>query len=197
MVTLLIPGAIGTTPWFIGLMWVYQPFRDLIARNHTETALCLLLVMLLVGIVIEDLGIHIESWFDQFAERSSNGEHMRNWYDYLRTAYVADPVGRRYIRTVVLRLKFEFGVSLATTLAAVGILWLIWLGVSCRLLLPFLAISVVFAGFELFEAYTTHKLLAATRKEMLKEIKIVSDKKLANDKQTTRAPGAIEDTTPA
>lgn len=178
-------------------MWVYQPFRDLIARNHTETALCLLLVMLLVGIVIEDLGIHIESWFDQFAERSSNGEHMRNWYDYLRTAYVADPVGRRYIRTVVLRLKFEFGVSLATTLAAVGILWLIWLGVSCRLLLPFLAISVVFAGFELFEAYTTHKLLAATRKEMLKEIKIVSDKKLANDKQTTRAPGAIEDTTPA
>jgi hypothetical protein len=123
LVTLLIPGAIAISTWFVGLLWHFHDLQTLVHNNHAEADLVLVLAMTFVGLVLEDLGARVESWMDSRREDRS-GEQFDNWYAYLRTAFKADPIGRRYLRTLVLRLKFELGTAFAMLIAGCGLLWL-------------------------------------------------------------------------
>lgn len=172
-VTLLIPGSLAISSWFFGLLWHFESLKSLVSRNHTETIFILLLSMLLFGLMIEDQGSRWETWLDKTANRRSNGKHEREWFEYLRTAFIADPIGRRYIRSIVLRLKFEFGVCIGLLYAAAGLLWNAWLGVSYHYLITVFILCIALSGLQLVEALSTHSLLARTRSEMLKPIRIV------------------------
>lgn len=174
LVTILIPGGLALSSWIIAVLWKFPAVKDLIVRNHTETAWIFVLLMTAIGIVIEDWGARIESAWDRTADRHTDGEHTRIWYEYLRCAFVADPIGRRYTRSVVLRLKFELGTACGCMIAALGLVWLVILGLNCGIGLVLIVLSAVFAGLEIMEAKDTHALLAMTRKELLKEIRIVA-----------------------
>jgi hypothetical protein len=104
----------------------------------------------------------IESWLDNAADRRTGSNHTKEWYAYLRTAFVCEPIGRRYIRTLVTRLKFELGTSIAALIAAVGItvLWIDGYS-SCRLSLILIFLTLLVAGYLGFaEAPASHRLLA-------------------------------------
>jgi hypothetical protein len=173
LATLLVPGSIGISTWLIGLLWTFPSLKGLVSANHTESSLVVVLGVTFAGLVFEDFGSRIEEWLDHRADNATNGEHIRNWFRYLRTSFVADPIGRRYIRTLVLRLKFELGIAFSMLSAMLGIVWLVWLGLACRTAIPFLLLAVGFCTWELVEAAATHKLLACTRAELLKEIRVV------------------------
>jgi hypothetical protein len=126
------------------------------------------------GLVIEDWGARIESAFDESAESDSKGEHFRNWYAYLRTCFEADPVGRRYTRTLVLRLKFELGMAVALLIVSCGIVWLLSLGLKCVTGLILLTICLGMAFLQYSESKRTHEVLATNRAELLKPIRVVS-----------------------
>src|SRR6516164_8132654 len=113
LVTLLIPGAFGISSWTIVLLWKYPHLKGLAFAYPIETAVILFFVIPAAGMLIEDLGARFETYRDGKLDKKSNGEHTRLWDDYLRTAYGKDnePIGRGYIRTVVLRLKFELGMG--------------------------------------------------------------------------------------
>lgn len=127
LVTLLIPGAIAVSTWFVGLLWHFAALRTLVRDNHTEVAFVLLLAMIFAGLVVEDIGARFESFLDSRRD-AQDGKHLDNWYAYLRTAFKADPIGRRYLRTLVLRLKFELGIAFAMISAGLGLLWLWYMG---------------------------------------------------------------------
>ncbi len=110
LVTLIIPGAIGISTWFIALLWHFPSLRALVYQNHAESGFVLLLAMTFAGMFFEDMGAHVETHLDAW-RNTQNGKHLENWYAYLRTAFKADPIGRRYLRTLVLRLKFELGIA--------------------------------------------------------------------------------------
>jgi hypothetical protein len=173
LVTLLIPGAIALSPYYVALLWKYPNLRDLVGKNHTETSWILVLVMLSLGLLIEDLGSQIETRFDDQADKSSRGSHMRNWYAYLRTAFIADPVGRRYIRTLVTHLKFELGLGCSMIFAAIGIVWLGFLGLSVAASAVLFVGAVLTCWWAFWEAKQTHKLLASNRSNLLDLIRIV------------------------
>ena len=140
-----------------------------------ETAFILFLVIVFLGLVIEDMGARVESWWDIAADKRTASNHTGEWYAYLRTAFVCEPIGRRYIRTLVTRLKFELGTSIAALIAASGVLML-WITELCTrnvsLVLIFLCILLaLYLGIT--EARASHKLLARARTEMLQEIRFV------------------------
>ena len=77
--------------------------------------------MLFVGLLLEDFGSYIEvRLFDAALNQFTSEEHSRNWYQYLRTVFKDEPVGVRYMRTVLLRMKFELGAAAGLAVAAAG-----------------------------------------------------------------------------
>jgi hypothetical protein len=172
LVTLLIPGAIAISTWFVSLLWHFHDLRTLVFNNHAEVGMVLVLAMTFVGLVLEDMGARVETLFDARRERQ-DGEHLDNWYSYLRTAFKADPIGRRYLRTLVLRLKFELGIAFAMLTAGLEILWLWSMGLSGKTVLITELLCVLFTALGFTEAWSTHDTLAKNRANLLQEIRIV------------------------
>ncbi len=175
LTTLIIPGGIAVSTWCVELVLIFEPFKCLVARNHVEASLVLFLVIVFVGLVIEDVGARIEDGMDKRADKLTQGKHRQDWYAYLRMAFVCEPIGRRYIRTLVTRLKFELGTAIGIVIADIGLMML-WLDgfASCKLSLSLLVLSVIIAVYlGLWEAPASHKLLATARSEMLDQIRII------------------------
>ena len=172
LVTLLIPGAIAISTWFVGLLWHFHDLRTLVFNNHAEVGMVLVLAMTFAGLVLEDMGARVETLFDSRKERQ-NGKHHDNWYAYLRTAFKADPIGRRYVRTLVLRLKFELGIAFAMLSAGAGLMWLWSLGLSGRVVTVAELLCVAFTALGFLEGWSTHDTLAKNRANLLEEIRIV------------------------
>jgi len=175
IVTLLIPGAIGISTWFIALLWSFPDLKDLVSKNHAEAGLVLLLAMIFAGLVLEDFGARWEKRLDDQANKQTDQLHLSQWYQYLRTAFRADPTGRGYLRALVLRLKFELGTAFAMVSAALGGIWLALVGLGWKAAMVTELVCIAFVMWSLWEACETHQLLAQTRAELLKGIKIVGD----------------------
>lgn len=173
LVSLLLPGSLALSTWVIALTWKYPHLRELMSQNHTETAVLLTLAVTFAGMVIEDLGTRVEVMFDDWSDDKSGEQHTQNWYAYLRTSFQSDPIGRRYARSLVLRLKFELGAGFGFLFALGGLIWLTFLGLQ---LITFSIIGLLFvigSLWEFFESFETHKLLGEVRAELLKSIRIV------------------------
>ena len=117
---------------------------------------------------IDDLGTRLESaWLDRRRNRRTRGAHEDEWWAYLRTPFVVEPSGRRHLRKLVARLKFELGVpiGLAITLASV------WLNpaINYRWTTVITIIVLVLLAYLLLEASATHEVLGELRHELLKE----------------------------
>jgi hypothetical protein len=179
LVTLLIPGAIGISTWFVGLLWHFPDLETLAHNNHTDVALVLVLAMTFAGLVLEDLGARVETHWDARKDKQ-DGRHIDNWYAYLRTAFKADPIGRRYLRTLVLRLKFELGIAFAMLSAGIGILWLWYMGLSCSVVVASELLCLLFAAWGLFEGWCTHETLAKNRDNLFREIRIIPPQQRAD-----------------
>lgn len=173
LATLLIPGAIGVSTWFIAMVWQYSILRELVSRNHAETGFVLFLATVFAGMVLEDFGARYEVLLDGWADHRTANEHSNNWWKYLQTIFKSEPVGRRYARTLVLRLKFELGVAFGMISAGLGVIWLSFLGLSGGAVLVSLLVTLLFTAWGLFEAKDTHKLLSKTRAKILESVNII------------------------
>ena len=172
LVTLLIPGAIAISTWFLALVWRFRDLQALVHDNHTEAGLVLTLAITFVGLVLEDMGARVETRWDT-RKNKQDGSHTDNWYAYLRTAFKADPIGRRYLRTLVLRLKFELGIAFAMLSAGLGILWLWYLGLTFRVVATSELLCMIFVAWGFIEGRSTHDILAKNRQNLLGTIRIV------------------------
>jgi hypothetical protein len=175
LATLLIPGSIAVSTWSIELILIFEPLKKLVEQNPVERAFVLFVAVIFVGMVIEDIGSRIESWLDKRADRKTQGKHTEEWYAYLKTAFACEPIGRRYIRTLVTRLKFELGTAVAILVADVGLVVLWAEGFAPPWLsLTLLVLSLVIAAYlGLCEAPSSHRLLAKARTAMLSDLRIV------------------------
>lgn len=97
LATLIIPGTIAISSWTVELMLRFASLKELVSNNHIETAFVLFVLVVFVGLVIEDIGSSIEAFMDGRADDATDGQHTRDWYCYLKTAFVCEAIGRRYI----------------------------------------------------------------------------------------------------
>jgi hypothetical protein len=165
-VTLLLPGAISISSWVVAALWGCDSIRKIVDPNRGETLGVVVLLALFFGLICDDLGARLESgWLDK---RTTDGlpkeKHEENWYRYLRLAFTVEPVGHRYLRTLVLHLKFELDAGVAFVMALPGIWWLP-LTYGCRTALTLPVIVAVL--YLIFEGRSTHEVLRRLRLEML------------------------------
>lgn len=167
LVALVLPGLTALSGWYIYLTR-QAPLRGMVTRNHSETAFVLMLLAVFTGTVIDDLGMRIESaWLDAKREQRTSGQHSEEWWGYLRKPFATEPSGRRHLRRLVARLKFELGVPLGFAIT----LPTLWLdpAVSSRLALMTAALGLCVSLYLLFEASSTHEVLGKLRHELLKD----------------------------
>lgn len=77
LATLLIPGAIGVSTWFVALVWHFATLRDIATRNHADAGFVLLLVTVFAGMMFEDFGARWEVQLDRWADRRTGGNTFR------------------------------------------------------------------------------------------------------------------------
>lgn len=168
LATIMIPGAMAISAWFVGLLQQFPSIYLLTSANHAEASVILVLASIAAGLMVEDIGSRIESrYFDKrIASKSEFCRHSDEWCDYLRLAFKIEPVGQRYLRTIVLRFKFELGTAVALVSSAFG-LFLTRLAFHTALMWFACLIAISFYLL-LVEARSSHRLLSRIRHEILK-----------------------------
>ena len=166
LVALVLPGLTAVSAWFV--YFVQSPrVLGLVGRNHSETALFLMLLGIFVGTLIDDLGMRMESeYLDPRRDQRTGGMHCQEWWAYLRKPFVTEPSGRRHLRRLVARLKFELGVPIGFVLTCPG-LWLNTM-VTLQSAIALSLLGTAVAAYLLFEAAATHEALGQLRHELLK-----------------------------
>ena len=180
LVTLLFPGALALLPWAALLLCEWEQIRKFADANHAETATAFALASLFVGLLLEEAGSWLEVRIDGKLNatpkrRASHYEHFSElggedeWYEYLRLAFTTEPVGHRYLRTLVQRLKFELHTTAATPVVIVG---------AVLLPIPWPLKAFVVITFSLLAAWLHHEagstaaLLKRHRTNLLKGIRV-------------------------
>jgi hypothetical protein len=165
--TQILPGLVASSTWIIGLHDHSEGARKFFTARPTEATACVFLAAVFWGFVCEDLGSRLEVFFYWKQKARDDDE---NWYAYLRTAYLAEPIGVRYIRTLLTRLKFELNSAAALVTAAVG---------SLCTNVSFMSVWIVFSGmilaaaYLLLEGWAGVKVLREIRAELRKPLTIV------------------------
>ena len=167
VVTLVVPGSFAVSTISIAC-WQRAPRIQQFANDFPGfSGVILLLVVLACGLTAEDLGSGIERHFDSLLRRTAGHEkHLDEWLAYLRLAFDKEPIGQRYLRSVVLRLKFELGMAIASAPFAIGSWWTVNC-IAWRVSL-LLASALVFVYFW-HEAKISHRVLGEVRHELLKK----------------------------
>lgn len=187
LASLVLPGAVAIIPYFVLVRLLFPSFSAMLSANSAETVFALLAICLFTGFILEDLGSWLE---DRWDDRTDCPGLREDWYAYLRFAFKTEPVGHRYLRTLVLRLKFELGVLCGLLVGLFGVLclgfvtfgtlalpvqvamkihWLFWPGVL---------VYVLLGVYLWFGAKQTHKTLYNLRHRMLNgDIKVIGETK--------------------
>jgi hypothetical protein len=170
LATIVIPGAMALSVWFVVLLQKFTSLRALAEVHRTETAVLLALACIAAGLFVEDIGSRIESrCFDKWlGKRPAFSSHAEEWNRYLRLAFKIGPVGQRYLRTILLRFKFELGTAIALLSSGLGLL-LTTLPFGTAL--TWLAVLATLAAYLLLvEARSSHELLSEIRHEILQGV---------------------------
>jgi hypothetical protein len=186
VVSLVVPGFFATATMSIAA-WQRFPIVPLLVDSHPGTAgVFMFLVILTAGLTLEDIGARLERRFDLSLCKVKGYEcHMEEWYDYLRLAFEKEPIGHRYLRSMVLRLKFELGMTVASVSFVVGGFAI---GTSYGWHLALVVIPLITFFFFLSEAKASNQKLSDVRHELLKKYRD-SDQKEAS--QTTTEAQSI------
>jgi hypothetical protein len=167
MATLVVPGFFALSTLAIGV-WQRHAAIQMVAEAHPGLATTVaVLVVLTFGLITEDLGARLEEQFDERLKREPDyTQHEEQWYEYLRIAFEKEPVGHRYLKTLVLRLKFELGMAVASFLFAGGALYLqtLW-----RWRFVTLGVALLALLFFACEAKSSNRTLSKLRRELLKK----------------------------
>ncbi len=173
LVTLIVPGAIAIAPYPI-VTGHYVPKVQLFWNEHSSGFVAILIVSVIAsGLILENLGSRIESRFWDKRIKNHDESHYATWDEYLKLETNDEIIGQRYLRTILVRLKFELSMIPALIFLWLGLLW-----VNCLYhvwsLWGFALVTVfVFAlnGYLWFESYSSAKNIARIRKLMVEAVK--------------------------
>ncbi len=175
LIQLLIPGGLCALPFIMLANDVSPAFNSLLGMdNHVLLVSICTVLSLVTGILLENLGSHFEvDYIDVRLEHYENEKKLSPsftevWNQFLQLSYENEPVGQRYLRNLLVRLKFELSTGIALIGHSIG--WLLY--GKCCYVFGGCCIAVLYhlvcwsgAVYLLFiEAPTTARVLARTRR---------------------------------
>jgi hypothetical protein len=118
--TLVGPGLVASSPytwlWLLGASDV----RVFLGQHEAIAVAAAVLLWVVSGFAIESLGSYVEvHWIDR--RRPDHEEMLKNWWRYLRIAWVTEPVGQHYLRRLLTSFKFELNMLVAVWVCLVGV----------------------------------------------------------------------------
>ena len=168
LVTLVIPGAIATSPWWGVLFSWFPDIRAHFAAQPSAAWVIVLGTALAAGLVLENLGSRIEVGWDRLLDKRSKDQHTAVWQRYLCVQTPDHLVASRYLRTILLRLKFELSMAPALFLASIGLLvWHFRTAVLGPNYLFFCFAPAAACIYFLFESYDSARVLSSTRSHLI------------------------------
>jgi hypothetical protein len=163
LVTLLIPGGIATAPYLVLLIAFFPQARSF-GHDYPSTAVAIALAVITgVGLVLEDWGSRIEYFWDVCLDRR-NVDQTKTWRKYLQLRLRDEIVGQRYLRTFLVRFKFELAMGPAWIAFAAGAIWLDHVTHFWTLSARFVLLPFALAVYSVYESYQTAKVMGDTRK---------------------------------
>jgi len=169
VLTYLIPGAFALGPYLLVTAYYIPAVPRFWNEHSTAFGLIVTLIVIFVGAVIEDVGTRIELLWDRRLIRDGRD----NWQDYLKLHTQDEVVGQRYLRGVLMRLKFELSMVVALPIMGAGLTWINYLyQFSSWLSFAFIVIAVAIAeGYLAWESFQSARLLHGTRQLVIDAVR--------------------------
>lgn len=123
LATLIIPGSIAFSSWSILIAKINPRLLEISASSNSLLVTIFIGLSLAIGMLLEDLGSRIEIICDNRLYKSDPPAEKR-WSDYLKLELKDELVGQRYLRTLLIRLKFELSMFPAILSCYIGFLFL-------------------------------------------------------------------------
>ena len=168
LMILVAPGATAIAPYALILRHEAPVISGFLERHSLVGFAVLSIATMAAGFVLEDLGSRLGIWWDDRLKRR-DPEFGPTWDKYLTLAFSPEPVGQRYIRGLLLRMKFETHFALALLISLAGWLWLEsihthWTFVG---LVLFVIGHVILSAYLLFEAHSAVPVLHNVRAQLV------------------------------
>lgn len=113
---LFVPGIFSVLPFFILFINKVSSVNKYFSNSDGMATLALFILSITVGLILEDIGSNIEVYILDCINLKKFPNHKIEWDRYLELniAKNSNLIAQRYLRTILLRMKFElsFGVSL-------------------------------------------------------------------------------------
>lgn len=165
VVTIVLPATTASLPYGFIVIFEYPHLYTFIHDHPAISTILALLIILAVGLVLENLGSLIEAHvLERWLGDSTRAHEV--WYRYLGMSYEIEPIGQRYLRTITVRLKFELSFAVALSISAIGCLCARYVGTYVAPLWLYI-VFVVLIVYLMWEAKNSASLLRRLRCELV------------------------------
>lgn len=163
--TLLVPGTITFFPYALLIAKLNPGVVDVWEKHNGVVVALFLILALALGMFIENIGSLLETLVDEVRGE----EHISRWNEYLGLRIQDEVIGQRYLRTLVLRLKFELSILVALPVAYIGFLFLNQVGDYWSCFSMVVSAICVFFGmvYLVYEIHRSSKTLDSARKVII------------------------------
>jgi hypothetical protein len=169
LATTIVPGTLAIAPYIL-VSAVYVPQIEQFWNDHPNAfAAAIAVIVIAAGLICEDIGSEIEAgWIDKRMKRR-DPEFQTRWQRYLTLELDEHLVGRKYLKSLVLRFKFELAMIPALISLMVGLNWLnvLRLYLWWQNLLVVDGFILVSVGYFVYEAHQGAKVLDGVREQIL------------------------------
>lgn len=165
VLTYIVPGAFAVGPYVLVLIEL-QPSIDRFWQTHpTIFSILMTIIVLFVGALLEELGTRLELRWDKRIG-------VTNWERYLQLRVKDEIVGQRYLRIILMRMKFELSMVLAIPLMLIGLAWFnqVYPYSSWGTISWIVAFFVLVTMYLLWESYQSAVLLNTTRSLIIEAV---------------------------
>lgn len=174
LIQLVIPGLIAIFPWFIFFLNVHAHAKSYLHSNTNVTILAIIFLSLITGLIIENMGGRLEVWWLDKRNKKKYKNYGDIWDKFLLLVYEKnEPVGQRYLRNILLRMKFELSTAIAMIPLSIGLIFVNYNHSIFNDWLAFTFVVIVlpalFLIYLLYEATSSSEILAKTREHLVKE----------------------------
>lgn len=174
---LFIPGIFVVVPFFLLFVQSFASIKEYFLKSEGITTVALFILSITVGLILEDFGSLIEVKFWDALNKKKYPEIDDEWEAYLKLDLPSncDLVAQRYLRTILVRMKFELSFSISLILMTIGLIILNLNFPFSNFGLPFyfygIILPLIIASYVLYESKISSELMLKTRKKIIDKFK--------------------------
>lgn len=176
---LLIPGIFSATPFYLLFINSFDGAKEYLLKSDGICTTVLFIISLTMGLILEDFGAWVESGIDSCNKKKyktkeeSYRDTDQEWDDYLKLEIQNENeiVAQRYLRTILIRMKFELSFFISLLVMILGLFFLnlkiTFLDSWIKFILICVILPLAIALYLLIEARDSSRLMIKTRKLIL------------------------------